>query len=76
MAQRKLPNASGRQKRQARLLRSRLESAGMPKTEARTRAAAKTRRTMKDGGTRVVSKKKEAAAMGKQKTPRSTKRRK
>ena len=56
----RLANASGRQKRQARLLRSRLETQGTPKAEAKKRAAIQVRSRMKDGGTRVASKEKEA----------------
>lgn len=72
----RLANASGRQKRQARLERTRMESQGTPKPQARNSAATKVRSRMKNGGTRVVSQKKEAVATGKVKPTRSTKRRK
>jgi len=64
----RLANASGRQKRQARMLRSRLETQGTPKTEAKERAAIQVRSRMKNGGTRVVSKGEETVAKDRLKT--------
>jgi hypothetical protein len=76
MDRKRLANASGGQKRQARMQRTRLETRGAPKEQARERAAGNVRNTMKNGGTRVVSKREEAFATDKVKPQRATKRRK
>jgi hypothetical protein len=77
MSQRDLRYASGAQKRQSRLLRSRFERAGLPKEEARARANANVKRRRGTSEGRLVSKGMEASTkrVGKR-PPRQTKRRK